>query len=208
MLKDELEYYKELSNHGNWVNLASQIAYNAHYGMFRNNKKTPAVVHMASVVNKLLSWNLEFHEGVDYHIENETIIAAWLHDSIEDTDYITLKDIEYIFLNNTKIVETVDLLTYKGSSKEDKQLYIDKIAAGDNLDALFIKAADRICNTLDFINDGEIEYANKYFHYCDKIFDRINKMNFTYCSDYYSQCDEGVKRDIEFTKNLLEYIKS
>lgn len=144
------------------MNHALQFAYNAHLGKFRKNGRVPYIIHPLEVMKQLSRWGI-----TDTDIQQ----AALLHDVVEDTDY-TYQNIEDEF--GFVVAEIVKQLTfvYEGDGtdkKEKKQEYIASFQT-KSVPALLIKAADRLCNTIDFMPD---RYAKKYLHMGKPVFDAI-----------------------------------
>ena len=70
------------------IQKAVKIATKAHEGQFRKSGD-PYIVHPLAVMKILQDW----------HMDEDTIIAGVLHDTVEDTE-LTLKDIEAEFGEN------------------------------------------------------------------------------------------------------------
>ena len=134
------------------------FAMKAHEGQFRKDGKTPYIVHPIDVAERLSSWGLG-------RLADTLMSAAYLHDTLEDTD-TQLWQLAAEF--GDEIACLVDDVTFSGGSKSDKQAWLDGLAIGTSY-ARLLKAADILCNTEDFINDGNPEYAIKYLHYADKL---------------------------------------
>lgn len=99
----------------------------------------PYITHLSAV-----AWLVS-----DYTDDEDTIISAWLHDTIEDTDY-TPEELETDFGEEIrKIVETVSEPKFKGDKeltwKERKAAYLDQLKKGPKA-ALMVSAADKIHN--------------------------------------------------------------
>lgn len=140
-------------------NFAYEFAKKWHNGYYRKDNKTPYIVHPVSVVSTLKSW------GVG---DNETIVAAYLHDLLEDTN-VNESEIRQIFGSN--VINKVKKLTYDKSIPKDD--YMKQIAKDADIYVSVIKYADRLCNVIDFLVDGNNEYAFVYFHKADIIFNRL-----------------------------------
>lgn len=127
------------------------FAQDAHAGQFRNDGKTPYFKHPVQVRDLLIQWG----------VQNENILAAaLLHDVLEDTEK-TGNDIEAI--SNKLVLSTVCQLTCYGGS--DKKEYIAAFAEFNGYkttEAVLIKVADRICNTMDFLKDRS-DYTTQYW---------------------------------------------
>jgi GTP diphosphokinase / guanosine-3',5'-bis(diphosphate) 3'-diphosphatase len=104
-------------------------------------------------------------------MDRDMIIAALLHDSLEDTRDLTPELIEHSF--GSRVVKMVKML-----SKCPKEGYIERLGACYEWEILALKAADRLDNlrslmipenTLEFQKKQITETKNKYF----PIFDRM-----------------------------------
>jgi len=129
------------------IERAKLLATNAHSNHFRRDGKTPYINHPAQVVQTLLNWGIT---------DEDIISAAWLHDTVEDTN-LTCPDIEkeigsvvadYVW-NLTK-VENKDY----GKMEQD---YIDKISNAPR-EVKLIKLADIMANLLDMHNIPNLDY--------------------------------------------------
>ena len=138
--------------------MALKFAAKAHEGQFRKDGVTPYIEHPKAVVKMLNGWGIT---------RPRLICAAYLHDVLEDTD-VTEDEIAKRF--TFFVSATVKTLTRE--AEEDKADYLKRIA-GSGVNALLIKCADRICNTLDFIRDGKADYARTYFHMADCVFNAL-----------------------------------
>lgn len=150
------------------------FAIEKHSGQYRNDKKTLYVCHCFDVVLMLKEWGLD---------SGEMLSAAMLHDTLEDTD-TTYSELRDAFGDDVaNMVVTLSFKSSEGQSKREriksKQEWLDYLAT-ESLAIRLIKAADRVCDTLDFIRDGKSEYAKKYFHFADKIFESIARDLSTY----------------------------
>ena len=68
------------------VELAQKYATKYHQGQFRKNGVTPYIVHPHAVVKYLEKFGIK---------DEVTLSIAWLHDIVEDTEYITSKSQKY-----------------------------------------------------------------------------------------------------------------
>ena len=124
---------------------AYQFATDAHEGIVRKSGE-PYIIHPISVAQILIDNNMDY----------STIIAALLHDVVEDTE-ISLKTIEKKF--GKTVAKLVDGVTKIASlSKTDKLNENDSIkrlllAMGEDVRVIFIKLADRLHNmrTIEFL---------------------------------------------------------
>ncbi|MEH7048628.1 HD domain-containing protein [Bacillus pseudomycoides] len=111
----------------------------AHHGQERGSGE-PFIMHPINVA-LILS---------NYHCDTHTIVAALLHDVVEDTDY-SLNNIETYF--GKEVAEIVDGLTKIKKSPDIKKEYYEAfniqkllLAAGTDIRVIIIKLADRLHN--------------------------------------------------------------
>src|SRR5690606_26659997 len=103
----------------------------------------------------------------DYSSDEDTVIAAYLHDTLEDTDY-TLQELKNDFGGEVAdIVETVSEHQGKTEKKEKtwkerKEQYIRQLNKGGEA-ALIVAAADKIHN-LRSITEEYFEHPVRYLH--------------------------------------------
>lgn len=112
----------------------------------RGKLPLPYVTHLAAV-----AWLVS-----DYTNDENTIIAAWLHDTLEDTDY-SPEELEEDFGEEVrKIVEAVTEPKEKKGKKlkwEDRKAeYIERLKVGPEA-ALLIAAADKIHNMRSIVEE-------------------------------------------------------
>ena len=130
----------------NFIKRAFFLAKEAHQGVRRRSGE-PYLLHPIAVAKIVIE---EIGLGV------KSVIAALLHDVVEDTEY-TLEDISRIF--GAKIASMVDGLTkmagvYKNDTTEQAE-YFRKVllTLSDDVRVIIIKIADRLHNmrTLEFM---------------------------------------------------------
>lgn len=142
-----------------------QLAYERHEGYFRKGENPkPYITHPAAVVARLLSWGIPE--------DSPLIDAAWGHDLVED---VKVPKEEIVAASSEEVWAIIDQLTYKpeSGSKED---YIQKVADSGNRSVLLVKAADRLCNTQEFIETFSRERARTYIHYADSVLEALKKL--------------------------------
>ena len=123
---------------------AVKLATKAHDGQLRKTGE-PYSVHPLAVKKILEEWNMD----------DDTIIAGVLHDTVEDTD-VTLKDIEEQFGHDVAfLVDGVTKLSKARSGMKNLDSYLPEtsdnllkllIATGQDVRVLIIKLADRLHN--------------------------------------------------------------
>ncbi|MCQ2391554.1 MAG: hypothetical protein MJ240_09015 [Kiritimatiellae bacterium] len=141
-----------------------------HQGQFRKGpERLPYIVHPVAVVEMLKAWG--FSEARDPYI----FCVAWGHDLVEDTE-VDKKEIiaaagGHAFGN----------LVYRGikmlskPEKVNKEVYIHDVATLAPRDLLVVKMADRLCNTRDFIKDGN-SWGKTYLQLGMELFERLEDM--------------------------------
>lgn len=106
----------------------------------------PYITHLAAV-----AWLV-----ADYTQNEDCVIAAWLHDTLEDTEY-TAAELEEDFGEKVrKIVETVSEPKSKDGEKltwkDKKSAYLEQLKAGPD-EALLVAAADKIHNMRSIVEE-------------------------------------------------------
>ena len=152
----------------------------AHNGINRKGEgNIPYIVHPHDVVCMLKSW------GYTEEKHPITLSVAWTHDVLEDTD--TPED---TFLKiggelGKLILDGVKMLTFEcpiESSNPNygvlKNMYIKKVAQNASPEILVVKIADRLCNTLEFLANGNPKRAQMYFSYGEPLFERLAELEF------------------------------
>lgn len=132
-------------------------------------------------------------------MDKDMIIAALLHDSLEDTHDLTAELLEHSF--GSDVITMVKLL-----SKIPKEGYIDRLANCQNWKVLAIKACDRLDNlrslmipgnTLEFQKKQIQETKDQYF----PVFDQLVQM---YPSQHVSSVRDEIRRLIERYSTIIE----
>jgi (p)ppGpp synthase/HD superfamily hydrolase len=100
---------------------------------------SPYEIHLGNVIGVLMKFNVDLSNVYNLNL----LVAAWLHDVLEDTE-ITKTELEEKF--GTAVAEIVYTLSDdKGSNREERKAnFYKKIAK--NEDAIIVKLADRISN--------------------------------------------------------------
>lgn len=112
----------------------------------RGKLPLPYITHLAAV-----AWLVS-----DYTDHEDTVIAAWLHDTLEDTDY-TPEELEEDFGRDVRrIVETLSEPKERDGKKlpwkERKLAYLEQLKAGPD-EALLVAAADKIHNMRSIVEE-------------------------------------------------------
>lgn len=136
---------------------SEKLANTAHVGQVRKGTGQPYIEHPARVANTIL----QLMVAGDERVTENTVAAAWLHDTIEDTD---ITDDEILAVANSHVLNLVKELTNpsknfvflpeykklpKGSVRAMKKKMDRDHLAHVSWEAKIIKLADRIDNVSD-----------------------------------------------------------
>jgi myo-inositol-1(or 4)-monophosphatase len=158
---------------------------NAHKGQLRKGSKLPFVIHPCSVLKIIRSWEIS---------DNTMLKAVLAHDVIEDCEISYDKVEEIIGTEAAIIVKELTFIPNKlrlVSVSKQKAEYLSSFSKR-SLQALVIKLADRIDNTMDFYLDNDA-YALKYWEKAEVLF-----------YAFYSRKKEIVEAFGERTYKLIE----
>jgi (p)ppGpp synthase/HD superfamily hydrolase len=108
----------------------------------------PYVVHLAAVRSVL----------AEYGFAGDLLVAAWLHDVLEDTK-TSVKDLTTAF--GSKVACLVVTVTGRGSNRKERNASIYNQVAG-HPPALPLKLADRIANGRTCVKRGDAELLAMY----------------------------------------------
>lgn len=157
------------------VSRAVEMAKKAHEGQFRKTGE-PYIIHPMAVKKILEEWGMD----------EDTIIAGILHDTVEDTD-LTLADIKAEFGESVAfLVDGVTKLSTARTGMRDIDTYLPEtrdnflrlmIALGDDIRVLIIKLADRLHNlrTLSALPpDKQKKIAKETLEVFAPLADRLN----------------------------------
>lgn len=136
---------------------------NKHAGKMRKFSKEPYSVHPIRVAETLKQMN-----------ENNNLIkAAYLHDTIEDTN-TTFEEISEKF--GLKVANLVKELTSDQSAIKEmgKAQYLTKKMNSMSMEALTLKLADRLDNVSD-LNASDLEFTRKYLKETQFILDHLKR---------------------------------
>jgi guanosine-3',5'-bis(diphosphate) 3'-pyrophosphohydrolase len=149
-----------------------QFAADKHRGQSRKDENnTPYINHPIALANLLTS-----HAGIS---DVNVIVAAILHDTVEDTD-ATVDDIEELFggIIMDIVIEVTDDKSLP--SPERKRLQIEH-AGKLSHEARLVKLADKISNLQDIINSPPVKWSLKrkqeYFDWAKAVIDQIRGTN-------------------------------
>ena len=159
----------------NIVEKMARLAMIAHNGVNRKGPgNVPYIVHPHAVAALLKEW------GYTEQDDALTLAVAWGHDILEDTDMPESEILAVDDLLGPRVLAGIKMLTFKpgvpsghpdyGRLKAD---YIANVARTTPPEIVVVKIADRLCNTLDFFDDGESEHARAYLGYGEPLKSRI-----------------------------------
>jgi (p)ppGpp synthase/HD superfamily hydrolase len=154
------------------IEIVSKAATEAHRGQTRKDGNTPFIVHPERVAKCVA------HYGGN-HIG---IIAAWLHDVIEDCkggDTIVRETLEQTCLpeNNLHEIYAIILALTKNPEISDKRERfadtLDRILRAPH-QAILVKLCDRMDNLIDARNQGK-EFLAEYLDLTDQLIDTLSE---------------------------------
>ena len=125
------------------VTEARNFAKKKHAGQLRKNGKTTTFSHLKDVVKNLKKMKVT---------NNDTICAAWLHDTIEDTD----TDFDSIRDRFGKNVADIVVSVTKDNRlpKKQREIKYAKDLKSSNIKSKIVKIADILANVNDAPNAG------------------------------------------------------
>jgi (p)ppGpp synthase/HD superfamily hydrolase len=126
------------------VEKAERFAREKHAGQLRDDGRAYVEAHLAPVANAILAVAPEDHE---------LIAAAYLHDTLEDTD-TTLTELESEF--GARVARIVHEVTHDGTKEEG--YFFPRLASAD---AITLKLIDRAANIAD-MNAWNEQRKTKY----------------------------------------------
>ena len=164
-----------MSKESERVRKAVDLATKAHAGQFRKTGE-PYIIHPLAVKKILEDWGMD----------EDTVFAGILHDTVEDTD-ITLNDIKEEFGESVAfLVDGVTKLSVARNGMRDLDTYLPEtkdnflrlmVALGDDIRVLIIKLADRLHNlrTLSALPpDKQKKIAKESLNVFAPLADRLN----------------------------------
>jgi len=179
----------------NVVERITELAMSAHNGVNRDGPGTvPYIVHPNAVVCMLRGWGYTESE------DPVTLAVAWGHDVLEDTDMSESRIRDVCGELEDRIVNGLRLLTFKPTFPSGhpeygrlKAAYIEHVAQTAPVEILPVKIADRLCNTLEFLHDGDAEHARAYLGYGEPLFGRVDELRFA----------EAIKQEIASVRDIV-----
>lgn len=171
------------------LDLTRALVFAAHRHRQHSRKdelKTPYVNHLLDVVNLLVE------EGVR---DSETLMAAALHDTVEDTE-TSLEEIEELFGREVRdlVAELSDDKTLR--KEERKRLQVEHAPEASPKAAL-IKLADKIANAWDVGHrpaaDWSVGRRLDYLAWAARVVDRLPAVAPRLLERFWEVHDEGLK---------------
>ncbi|MGH8119259.1 MAG: HD domain-containing protein [Gammaproteobacteria bacterium] len=154
------------------MNKATLFASDKHRGQTRKDAdSTPYINHPAAVAHLLTDY-----AGIE---DVNVIVAALLHDTLEDTD-ATVEEIEQEFGREVRdiVIEVTDDKSLPSAKR--KQLQIEH-AAGLSHAARLVKLADKICNLQDILArppvNWSLERKREYFDWAKAVIEQVRGTN-------------------------------
>ncbi|MDD1695674.1 MAG: HD domain-containing protein [Methanoregula sp.] len=154
------------------VEIAAEAASQAHRGQFRKNGKTPFIVHPKRVAELV-----KFYGG-----DHIGVIAAWLHDVIEDCDdgetivHATLRQTNLPQHEQDDIFAIISALTKNPDihGKSERLADILKRINQAPSQAILLKLCDRMDNLID-VRDRGRKFLSAYLSLTDQIIDALSE---------------------------------
>jgi (p)ppGpp synthase/HD superfamily hydrolase len=153
------------------VEIATEAASQAHRGQFRKNGKTPFIVHPKRVAELV-----KFYGG-----DHIGVIAAWLHDVIEDCD--DGENIVRTTLRHTSLPqqEQAEIFAIISALTKNPDIHGKSERLADTLDrinqapsqAILLKLCDRMDNLIDARDRGH-KFLTVYLRMTDQIIDALS----------------------------------
>lgn len=164
------------------------FAATCHAGQFRKDGVTPYINHPIEVMHLLT-----FTGNIN---DEEILIAAVLHDVIEDTDTSAEEIAERFGQNVANIVlELTDDISLSKEERKQQQLLTCK---GLSPAAKLIRISDKICNVYDILyappGDWDLQRRKEYLAWANSVVSKINGTN------------EGLEK--HFEELIIEGIRS
>lgn len=165
----------------NVVDKMARLAMVAHNGVNRDGPgNVPYIVHPHAVVAMLKEW------GYNEQDDAVTLAIAWGHDVLEDTKTPESAILAVDDVLGERILAGIKMLTFVPRvplGHQDygrlKANYIATVALKALPEVVVVKIADRLCNTLDFIDDGKAEHAREYLGYGEPLKCRIRDCKYS-----------------------------
>lgn len=159
----------------------------------RKDSNKPAITHPARVVAMLEKWGVT---------DPRILCIGWGHDLLEDT---TVEPSEIVKASEQFVLDCVMCLTFMRFGEPDpytpdeykaaKKAYVAKVAETAPVEALVVKLADRLSNTLEFLENGHHHKPIKYFKKGKDLFDAVSRID--------QPLRDAIIAEIEATKKAI-----
>lgn len=143
------------TNHPLTITATVAFIQQAHDGQFYGDM--PYFLHPVEVAQQVQDLAQEFFPNADQQFVNSCVLAALLHDVVEDTEYV-LEDLQQRYCDS--VVQAVDLLTKKQDGLNYAE-YVQTIIDSGNLVAMLVKLADNYVNLYGDKSDFSVEKAQR-----------------------------------------------
>lgn len=170
----------------NMINKATAFATKAHEGQLRKGTEKPYIVHPLEVAKIVASIT----------DDEEIIVAALLHDTIEDCEEVTLEILIEEF--GTRVA---DIVAHESEDKtkswiERKGHTIDSLRE-EALEVQMVALGDKLSNMRDIDQDYPI--------FGEELWDRFRMKNKQLIGWYYKGVQDSLKESLGHTKPYEEY---
>lgn len=168
------------------INKAKIFAENAHKGQMRKGTQKPYIVHP-----------IEVAEIVATLTDNEEVImAAYLHDTIEDCEGVTSEVLEKEFGPRVTYIVTQESEDKTKSWAQRKGHTIDTLKTAE-IEVQMIALADKLSNMRDIDRDYPV---------CgEQLWDRFRMKNKSIIGWYYKGVQDSLKEGLGHTEAYREY---
>lgn len=175
----------------NLIDKALVEAVICHNGQHRNHSIIPYVFHPIDVMKQLCKWGID-----DEHM----LAAALMHDLLEDTNVAPVI-IQILDMTAFCFVQELTFDEYLCSKEEYIKSFSEK-----SIQSLIIKAADRLCNTRDYITDKKVR-AMSYLDEAKPLFLSIHDRSVEIVKNYGIVTYRNILNDWDDLSEQLRYVK-
>lgn len=163
------------------IKKASQFAARVHEGQYRKGEaREPYTVHLEEVAGLVEAWG-----GSE-----EAIVAAWLHDTVEDCN-VTLEEIEREF-GSTVCGYVRELTDDKSLEKQERKKLQVINASKKSSGAALIKLADKTSNIGALKSSPPINWSTKrkveYIDWAETVVSKLPKVSEMGAREFLNRC--------------------
>lgn len=191
------------------IHQAYELAYEAHKAQRRKSGE-PYIIHPISVALIAAS---------ELKLDPNSVIASFLHDVVEDTDY-TVGDIERLF--GSDVAQLVNVVTKRKKNKYSTTKQVDNYqqlldSVHYDIRALMVKIADRLHNMRTLASmrpDKQMKIAGETDYFYAPLANRLGlfdvktdleNLSFKFrCPMEYSDIEKGILQDTEDNRERLD----